>query len=236
MVRIYRPIPAAQLRLLVFDLDGTLIDSRKDLVESVNAALGQLQLPRQLDDSIASWIGDGASKLMERALAACGADSALGPTALEAFLDYYRDHKLDHTRLYRGVIESLATLKQALSIPMAVLTNKPVRPSQQICEALGLAPYFFSIYGGNSFGTKKPDPEGLLRLMYEASAEPAQTLMVGDSSVDVRTAQAAGSWSLGCRFGLSPQTIAELEALGQVDAVVDAAEEWPAALSLWGAA
>jgi phosphoglycolate phosphatase len=235
MVRIYRPIPAAQLRLLVFDLDGTLIDSRKDLVESVNAALGRLQLPRQLEDAIASWIGDGASKLMERALAACGADPALVPKALEAFLDYYRDHKLDHTRLYPGVIDSLAALKQALSIPMAVLTNKPVRPSEQICEALELAPYFFSIYGGNSFVTKKPDPEGLLRLMHEASAEPGQTLMVGDSSVDVRTAQAAGAWSLGCRFGLSPHTIAELETLGQVDAVVDSANEWPAALSLSGA-
>jgi phosphoglycolate phosphatase len=143
MIRIYRPIPAARLRLLVFDLDGTLIDSRKDLVESVNAVLVQLALPRQPEDAIASWVGDGAGKLIERALVASDADLALLSTALEAFLDYYREHKLDHTRVYPGVMESLASLTRLLPVPMAVLTNKPVRPSQQICEGRALAPYFF---------------------------------------------------------------------------------------------
>lgn len=232
MVRIYRPIPAAQLRLLVFDLDGTLIDSRKDLVESVNAVLVQLALPRQPDDAIASWIGDGAGKLIERALVACHADPALGPAALDAFLDYYREHKLDHTRVYPGVMESLALLARQLPVPMAVLTNKPVRPSQQICEALGLARWFFAIYGGNSFATKKPDPEGLQTLLAEAGATPDQTLMVGDSSVDIETAYAVGAWSLGCRFGLSPHTMEQMEAEGRVDAVVDSADEWPAALGV----
>ncbi len=212
MVRIYRPIPAAQLRLLVFDLDGTLIDSRKDLVESVNAVLVQLALPRQPDDAIASWIGDGAGKLIERALVACHADPALGPAALDAFLDYYREHKLDHTRVYPGVMESLALLARQLPVPMAVLTNKPVRPSQQICEALG--------------------PEGLQTLLAEAGATPDQTLMVGDSSVDIETAYAVGAWSLGCRFGLSPHTMEQMEAEGRVDAVVDSADEWPAALGV----
>ena len=228
----YRPLPADRLRLLVFDLDGTLINSRKDLVESVNAVLAQLGLPRQPDDAIASWIGDGAAKLIERALLASHADSALLPAALEAFLDYYREHKLDHTVAYEGVFESLTRLARTLPVSMAVLTNKPVRPSQQICEALGLAPFFFSNYGGNSFATKKPHPEGLLVLMEEASATPRQTLMIGDSSVDVQTARAAGAWSLGCRFGLSPHTIEQMEAEGLVDAVVDEAREWPEALGL----
>ena len=232
MVQIYRGIPAARLRLLVFDLDGTLIDSRKDLVESVNAVLLQLGLPRQADDAIASWIGDGAGKLMERALVASGADLALGPTALEAFLDYYREHKLDHTVVYPGVLASLSSLARQLSVPMAVLTNKPVIPSRQICEALDLEPYFFSIYGGNSFATKKPDPEGLRQLMVEASAAPDETLMIGDSAVDIRTAHAAGAWSVGCRFGLSPHTVEEMEAEGLVDAVVDGAGEWVEALGL----
>jgi phosphoglycolate phosphatase len=232
MVRIYRQIPAARLRLLVFDLDGTLIDSRKDLVESVNAVLGQVGLPRQPDDAIASWIGDGASKLIERALAASDADLALGPRAPDAFLDYYREHKLDHTVVYPGVLASLSMLAHQLHVPMAVLTNKPVIPSRQICDALELSPYFFSVYGGNSFATKKPDPEGLRQLMAEASAAPEETLMVGDSSVDIRTARAAGAWSLGCRFGLSPHTVEEMEAEGLVDAVVDGAEEWVEALRL----
>ena len=109
---------------------------------------------------------------------------------------------------------------------MAVLTNKPVRPSIEICEALELAPFFFSIYGGNSFATKKPDPGGLLRLMAEAGAEPHETVLIGDSEVDVRTAKAAGAWSIGCRFGLSPHTIAEMEQKKLVDAVVDEAAEW----------
>jgi phosphoglycolate phosphatase len=232
MVRIYRQIPAARLRLLVFDLDGTLIDSRRDLVESVNAVLAQLGLARQPDDAIASWIGDGAGKLIERALAASGADLTVGPTALEAFLDYYREHKLDHTLVYPGVLDALTSLASRLAVPMAVLTNKPVVPSRQICDALALTPSFSSIYGGNSFATKKPDPEGLRQLMVEASAAPEETLMIGDSSVDIQTARASGTWSLGCRFGLSPHTILQMETEGIVDAVVDSAEEWPAAIGI----
>lgn len=230
MVRVLRTIPTAQLRLLVFDLDGTLIDSRKDLVESVNAMLAQFGLPRQHDDHIASYIGDGAGMLVERALRAGGADLALAPSALDAFLAYYREHKLDHTRVYPGALETLHSLTSLLSLPMAVLTNKPVRPSQQICAALHLSPFFFSIYGGNSFQTKKPDPEGLQKLMAEAGARPEETVLVGDSEVDIRTARAAGAWSIGCRFGLSPHTIADMETKELVDTVVDSAPEWVEAL------
>ena len=232
MVRVLRTIPSAQLRLLVFDLDGTLIDSRRDLVNAVNATLVQFGLPEQHDDRIASYIGDGAAKLVERALAADGADPALAPSALAAFLDYYRIHKLDYTLPYPGVMEQLIRLRDTLHLPMAVLTNKPVIASQQICDGLGLAPFFFRIYGGNSFASKKPDPEGLLALMAECGASPATTLMVGDSDIDIRTAHAAGAWSLGCRFGLSPHSIAAMEAAASVDAVVDTASEWCDALGL----
>ncbi len=232
MVRVLRPIPSAQIRLAVFDLDGTLIDSRKDLVTSVNAALGQFGLPPQHEERIASYIGDGAAMLVQRALASDGADPGLLPAALEAFLAYYREHKLDHTRLYDGVLEELARLQEHTSWQMAVLTNKPVHPSVQICEALGLQPFFFSVYGGNSFATKKPDPEGLFKLMAEAGAAPEETVMIGDSEVDIRTARAAGAWSLGCRFGLSPHTIAEMEEQRLVDIVVDHASEWREALGL----
>ncbi len=226
MVHLFRPIPRAQLRLLVFDLDGTLIDSRKDLVESVNAALGQFGLPAQAEDRIASYIGDGARMLVERALASDGADPALAPAVLEAFLAYYHLHKLDHTRLYPGVREQLHLLRDLGSLHMAVLTNKPLRASREICEALGLAPFFYAMYGGNSFASKKPEPEGLQKLMAEAGAQPLETVMIGDSDVDVRTARAAGAWSVGCRWGLAPQTIAAMELEGLVDVVVDRAEEW----------
>ena len=110
---------------------------------------------------------------------------------------------------------------------MAVLTNKPVRPAQAICEALGLAPYFLSIYGGNSFPTKKPDPGGLLAVMHEAGARPEETVMIGDSNVDVQTARNAGAWSIGCTFGLAPETLE----ITQPDVLVDSPADWTAALS-----
>lgn len=232
MVRVYRPVPTAQLKLLIFDLDGTLIDSRRDLCESVNATLSRFQLTRQPEAQIASYIGDGAGVLIERALATALADPALAQPALTFFLDYYREHKLDFTRPYPGVLAALERLKQALGIPMAVLTNKPVGPSQQICDELGLSPFFFAIYGGNSFASKKPDPYGIRHLMTEAGAAPEQTLMVGDSHVDIETARAVGAWSLGCRFGLSPQSLVPLAALGHLNCEVDSAEEWLQALGL----
>ena len=153
--------------------------------------------------------------------------------AYKYFLDYYREHKLDYTYAYEGVLEALDALHKVhdqLDVPprrMAVLTNKPVRPAQAICEALGLAPYFLNIYGGNSFATKKPDPEGLLALMKEADAKPEETVMIGDSEVDVMTARNAGAWSIGCTFGLAPGS---LEAIPP-DILVDSPVDWTAALS-----
>jgi phosphoglycolate phosphatase len=117
---------------------------------------------------------------------------------------------------------------------MAVLTNKPVIPSREICAALGLAPFFFQNYGGNSFASKKPDPEGLLAIMAEAQALlaepllPEEVVMIGDSDVDVLTARRCGARSLGCLFGLSPQSLLAAEP----DFTVERATEWPAALGL----
>jgi phosphoglycolate phosphatase len=110
---------------------------------------------------------------------------------------------------------------------MAVLTNKPVRPAQAICDALNLAPFFLHVYGGNSFSTKKPNPEGLVALMTEAGAKPEETVMIGDSEVDVATARNAGTWSIGCTFGLSPQSLVS----SPPDVLVDSPAEWTAALS-----
>jgi len=230
-------------KLLVFDLDGTLIDSRRDLTNTVNAMLahhGKMTLSEAI---VASYIGDGAGVLVRRALAHAHAiadepdphDDAFVEEALEWFIAYYKVHKLDYTTVYPGVMEALATIRRAHpALPMAVLTNKPVMPSRAICEHFGLDTYFFANYGGNSFATKKPDPEGLLRLIAEASAlvgqeiAAADTVMVGDSHVDVETARAGGTVSLGCTFGLSPESLMA----ARPDLSVDHAEEWPQALGL----
>jgi phosphoglycolate phosphatase len=236
MVRVLRPVPIERIKLLVFDLDGTLIDSAQDLCNSVNATLSHYGHDPLLDTAIAGFIGDGALMLVRRAFAEASGgpvDEDFLAKAYDYFLDYYRAHKLDFTYAYAGVLEALAALHKLHEPPagtariMAVLTNKPVRPAREICKALGLAPYFIRIYGGNSFDTKKPDPAGLLALMAEAGAKPDQTVMIGDSQVDVLTARNAGVWSIGCTFGLSPETLLAT----QPDILVDSPEEWTAALS-----
>lgn len=220
MLTILRTIPIDSIRLIVFDLDGTLIDSSVDLCNSVNAMLineGRHKLP---DAVIASYIGDGATMLVRRALGDPD-DKELVDRALRYFLSYYREHKLDNTYAYPGVLDSLQHLA-ADKRKMAVLTNKPVGPAKAICEALGMSPYLFQIYGGDSFSVKKPDPHGLLELMKQADVTPEETVMIGDSDVDVLTARNAGTWMIGCKFGLSPHT---LEA-APPDLLVDSALEW----------
>jgi phosphoglycolate phosphatase len=232
-------------RLLVFDLDGTLIDSSLDLCNSVNAALAHVGKPSLPNALIASYIGDGAAMLVRRALGDPGDLDALYPSdgddlfrrTFEYFFAFYREHKLDNTRCYDGVVEALTQIRaRQPELPMAVLTNKPVNPSREICSALGIAPFFFQNYGGNSFATKKPDPSGLLALMDEASLlaarssgaalVPGEVVMIGDSDVDVLTARRCGVRSLGCTFGLASAALAAAEP----DATVDHPLEWPGAL------
>jgi phosphoglycolate phosphatase len=224
---------AASPELLVFDLDGTLIDSRVDLCNSINAMLEHLGKPKLPEPVIASYIGDGASMLVRRALGdpeGDAHDDQFVADALTFFLDYYRGHMLDHTYVYPGVIESLETIRGRFpALPMAILTNKPVMPSRAICAHFGLDRFFFQNYGGNSFHTKKPDPHGLLALMAEAEAltgraiEPANVIMIGDSDVDILTARNCGARSVGCTYGLAPHSLA---AAGP-DSLVNSPTEWP---------
>ena len=238
MVHVYRPLPVERLKLLVFDLDGTLIDSAQDLCNSVNAALGQFERGPLPDPTIAGFVGNGAQMLMRRSL---GMADGVAPEQVDEkllnetyafFLQYYREHKLDFTYAYEGVLEALAALKELHDAPggtpriMAVLTNKPVRPARGICEGLGMADYFLHIYGGDSFPVKKPDPLGLRSLMEETGAGPDETVMIGDSQVDVATARNAGAWSIGCAFGFGVPTLMET----RPDVLVDRASDWTAAL------
>jgi len=230
MLHLLNPIPAESIRLIVFDLDGTLINSQKDLANSINAMLTQLNRQPLPEEIIAAYIGDGAGMLVRRALGD-PEDEHLVEDGLNRFLAWYREHKLDHTYVYPGVFESLAAMRSlpdGSSRNMAVLTNKPIVPSRAICDALGLSPWFFQIYGGNSFPTKKPDPEGLNTLIREAHVAPDETLMIGDSDVDILTARRAGAWVIGCRFGLSSHTLENIPS----DCLVDAASEWATALNM----
>jgi phosphoglycolate phosphatase len=239
MIQIFRPIPVERLKLLVFDLDGTLIDSAQDLCNSVNASLAEFNLGPLPDPAIAGFVGNGAPMLMRRALALAGniapdqVNEALFAEAYAFFLQYYREHKLDFTYAYEGVLDALKSLRELHDAPggpqriMAVLTNKPVRPARGICEGLGLAGYFLHIYGGDSFSLKKPDPLGLRSLMEETGATPEETVMIGDSCVDVETARNAGAWSIGCAFGFGPQNILD----NPPDVLVSTAADWTEALS-----
>lgn len=205
------------VRALIFDLDGTLIDSKLDLALSVSATLehmGRAALPHP---RIYGYVGKGAPRLIEQALGP-GATPADCRQGLEFFLAYYRQHMLDNTVTYPGVREGLAALQ---SLPMAVLTNKPVRFSQLILEGLGLAGYFRFVYGGNSFETKKPDPAGMEVLLRDFQAAPKEAMLVGDSEVDVQTARNAGTWACGVTYGLGSERLAEYPP----DLLVDSLEE-----------
>ena len=210
MIRKNRIIPAHEINLLIFDLDGTLVDSRLDLANSVNAMLRHYGKPELPSDVIASYIGNGAPMLVRRSLGDPD-DEQFVQEALLYFMAWYREHKLDTTYVYEGIFPALdailASRNGSGDLRMAVLSNKPVGPSRGIVDALGLNKYFFQVYGGNSFHTKKPDPAGVNTLMVEAGAIAPTTVIIGDSDVDMITARNAGIYSIGVTYGLAPHTL-----------------------------
>jgi phosphoglycolate phosphatase len=216
MIERRRPIPAAELKLLIWDLDGTLVDSELDLAHSINAMLRHLNCPELPVEVVASYVGDGANMLVRRALGDPD-DESYVQAALEYFLAYYREHKLDHTYVYPGVLNTLEAIRHRSDLKMAVLTNKPIVPSRAICEGLGIAPFMTQIYGGNSFHTKKPDPHGARVLLEEHDARPCEAIMIGDSQYDVLTANNSGMYSVGVNYGFSPESLK----IHKPDALID---------------
>jgi len=204
----FRPNEAGQVSpLLIFDLDGTLIDSRIDLANSVNAMRDHLGYAPLSNETVYTYVGNGVAVLIQRALGEGASDETLA-AAQQFFLDYYRQHMLDFTTLYPGTADALSKLAGA-GMQLAVLTNKPVRFSQAIVEGLGIAPFFLHVYGGNSFEQKKPHPMGIEKLMAECRAERENTVMIGDSSVDVRTARNASVQAWGVSYGFQPESLVE---------------------------
>ena len=188
---------AARVRAFVFDLDGTLIDSKMDLVHSVNAMLRKTGRAEQPAELVASYVGHGAPQLIASVLGPA-ANEKQHQEALKIFLAYYQEHKLDLTRPYPGVREGLRALA---GYPMAVLSNKPARLTVEILEGLELSKFFRGVYGGDSFDKKKPDPSGVLAILKELGAAPWESAMVGDSDVDMQTARNAGMVAVGVSYG-----------------------------------
>jgi len=193
--------------LLIFDLDGTLIDSKLDLAHSVNAARAYLEMPPLDHALIATYVGNGAPVLIRRAMGPEASQEDID-RALDFFIRYYAQHCLDFTVLYPGVKEALDRLRGA-EVPMAILTNKPVRISYRILEGLGLGEHFFRVYGGNSFERKKPDPVGIDTLLEESGLARESAVMVGDSAVDMRTARNANVQACGVTYGFQPESLKE---------------------------
>jgi phosphoglycolate phosphatase len=186
------------MALFVFDLDGTLIDSRRDLADAANALLEERGAGPLPVDAVARMVGEGAALLVRRALTAAGLDPD-SAGALPRFLELYDDRLLAHTQLYDGIRETLKAL--AVDAPLAVLTNKPARATQAILEGLAVSKFFKWVLGGDGPWPRKPDPAALQELMSRAESAPRQTVMIGDSPIDLATARAAGTRVCMARYG-----------------------------------
>jgi phosphoglycolate phosphatase len=206
-------------RLIAFDLDGTLIDSRRDLADSANQLLSELGAAPLAEDAIGRMVGEGARVLVQRALAAAGLGEV--PAALPRFLEIYDTRLLQYTRAYDGIPEVLRLARARAHV--AVVTNKPVRPSEQILEGLGIRDLFDDIIGGDGPFPRKPDPAGLLAVMARAGASRERTLMVGDSMIDHETARRASVRCCLTAYGYGYQTFPRETLTGEEWIVSDVA-------------
>ena len=197
--------------LAVFDLDGTLVDSCRDLADAANALVRELGGQPVADGAVASMVGEGAAVLVRRVLSAAGLDPAM-PDALPRFLELYDERLVEHTTPYDGTATMLETL--AARMPLAVLTNKPQRATDRLLEALNLARHFQLVIGGDTAHGRKPNPAGLLRICADLHVAARDTVLVGDSPIDLQTARNAGTQvllvSYGFGFRFTPEELNEV--------------------------
>lgn len=211
-------------RLFVFDLDGTLVDSRADIAFSLNLMLARMKMQPLPESRISDFVGSGMQILIERSLReALGEDPGpqLVEEGLNLFFEEYGSHLLDKTRLRPGVAEALDRLPGAR---FAVVTNKPERFSRRILEGLGVGDRFCAILGGDSVARRKPDPEGIFKAMKTGGAFPSETAMIGDSRLDIEAGKAAGVITCGVLGGFRPKE--ELEA-AQCDIILETMLDLP---------
>lgn len=205
--------------LAVFDLDGTLIDSRRDLADSANHMLAAYGASPLGEDRIASMVGCGAPTLVKRVMTAAGVDAPLDE-ALARFLSAYDERLTHHTRPYDGIPDLLEQL-EARGTSMALLTNKPVEQSVRILDAFALAKYFPRIVGGDGPWPRKPAPDGMQFLMREAAARADDTVLIGDSTIDLQTSRNAGVRICLARYGFGFADVPAADLRGD-ESLVDA--------------
>jgi phosphoglycolate phosphatase len=209
---------------VVFDLDGTLVDSRRDIAEAANYALEKAGLQRLPHDELESYVGDGAPLLMARAARLEVAD--LKTAAMVAdFLDYYAEHPIDHTTVMPGGLEALEALRE---LPLGVCTNKPRRTSLAVLRGLGLEGRFKGLVAGDDLPKRKPDPAMVLETARLLGVPVRSVVMVGDGPQDVLSGRAAGAFTIGVRGGI--QALERLTASAP-DLIIDTLAELPDALS-----
>lgn len=187
---------------IIFDLDGTLIDSREDLALSINSLLDELGYAPLSVEQISSYIGDGANKLTERSLRAVGAIDSMDdpefPELFDRLLHYYGQNIANKTTVYPDVYKVLDKLYPR---PMAVVTNKPSQYTRPVLKAFNLDAYFSFIAGGDTYSRKKPDPYPLEQAMQELQVESDHCIMVGDGDTDIKAGQAAGAYTVAALYG-----------------------------------
>ncbi len=207
----------SQIKAIIFDLDGTLIDSVDDLANSVNYTLGRLDLPLHTHEEIKSFVGDGVQKLIKRSLGQTHMERFT--EAFEIFMAHYGSHCTNNTVLYPEVAETISFLAEKYSL--AVLTNKSATFSHKILKALKIDSYFKEVLGGDSLPTKKPDPAGILYLADKWGLAPDQLVMVGDHATDIEVGQRAG-----CKTVFIEGGIGETRGL-KPDFVINSMDELP---------
>ncbi|MGH8399179.1 MAG: phosphoglycolate phosphatase [Gammaproteobacteria bacterium] len=222
----------SSIRLVAFDLDGTLVDSMPDIVHAVDSMVRKLSSPIPDVDKVREWVGDGVRRLVERALTGTQdgkPDAALYRRGLEAFRHAYAAHIAVDTRVYPGVREVLDQL-QDIGIHLACITNKSGEFTEPLLNALDLRDYFGVVLSGDSLVQRKPDPMPLLHAAHHFKVAPQQACMVGDSRNDLVAARAAGFRAIGVRYGYGG-VLADLKP----DAILDSLTELPPLLEKWGA-